>query len=308
MVIQYLPHNKIDKEKWDSCIHESPNGLIYAESDYLDNMATKWDALVLNDYTAVMPLCRRRKVGIKYLYQPSFFQQGGIYSKQEISEELIVAFIKEAAAHFKFTEITLNYKNIIKQNSKWFSCSLRNNYILPLHDGYKKIYIQFKPTVKQRIKKATQSGLQYRCSLDYIETITLYKKLYQQRLLSVSQKDYEHFQKLCSNYFKQNRILIRKVLDKDEKNLLAATLLLKDDKRLYNIMSCILPNGKDLLANYFMYDRIINEFAGTDYTLDFEGSDIEGIAHFYKKFTEVNQPYPFVKFNHLPAAIKLIKP
>jgi hypothetical protein len=305
--LQYLPHNKIIKEKWDSCIKDSANGLIYAEYDYLETIASKWDALILNDYEAVMPLCWRRKLGIKYLYQPSFFQQGGIFSKQILSEDLIAAFIKKASLHFKFAEITLNYQNILTVNNKSFSFSLRNNYILELKNGYRKIFAGFKPTVRQRIKKATQSGLQYHSSLDYIETITLYRKLYQQRLPAFSNKDFEEFQKLCAMYFKQNRILVRKVTDKEGKELLAATLLLKDEKRLYNIISCISPKGKDLLANYFMYDRIINEFSGTEFALDFEGSDNPDIAHFYKKFTDTNEPYPFIKFNHLPAPVKLIK-
>ncbi len=308
MSIQYLPHNKIIKEKWDSCIKLSANGLIYAEYDYLETIASKWDALILNDYEAVMPLCWRRKLGIKYLYQPSFFQQGGIFCKQHLPEDLIEAFIKEASLHFKFAEITMNYQNVLTYNKKAFSFSLRNNFVLELNKGYKNIFAGFKPTVRQRIKKAAQSGLQYHSSLDYTETITLYRKLYQQRLPEFSNKDYEQFQKLCAIYFKQKRILIRKVTDKEGKDLLAATLLLKDEKRLYNIISCIVPKGKDLLANYFMYDRIINEFAGTEYIFDFEGSDKPGIAHFYKKFTGNNETYPFVKFNNLPAAIKLIKP
>jgi len=42
-------------------------------------------------------------------------------------------------------------------------------------------------------------------------------------------------------------------------------------------------------------------------TLDFEGSDVKGIAEFYQKMTNTNQTYPFIKFNNLPRAIKLLK-
>jgi len=40
---------------------------------------------------------------------------------------------------------------------------------------------------------------------------------------------------------------------------------------------------------------------------DFEGSDIKGIADFYKKFGTINQPYPFIKWNNLPAIVKFLK-
>lgn len=307
MIIKYLPHNKIDKEKWDTCINLSANRLIYAEYDYLDTIADNWDALVLNDYEAVMPLCWRRKLAIKYLYQPSFFQQGGVFSKEVVSEDLVRLFLTEASKYFKFAEITLNYQNVFSPSKEKFSWSLRNNYILQMKEGYEHIFRQFKPNVKHSIKKASQCGLQYQSGLDYIETINLYRKLYQHRLPEFTNSDYSQFQKLCTKYFKQNRILVRNVMDKEGKELLAATLLLKDKKRLYNIISCILPKGKELQANYFMYDRIINEFSGTEMTLDFEGSDNPNIAHFYKKFTITNQPYPFVKFNNLPAPIRMIK-
>ena len=59
--IQYLTHYQIDKAKWDDCIGKADNGLIYAYSFYLDQMSKNWDALVLNDYAAVMPLTWNRK-------------------------------------------------------------------------------------------------------------------------------------------------------------------------------------------------------------------------------------------------------
>jgi len=71
--LSYLPYKQIDKVKWDACIRHSMNRLIYAESVYLDHMAVNWDAIVLNDYEAVMPLPWKKKLGIRYLYQPSFF-------------------------------------------------------------------------------------------------------------------------------------------------------------------------------------------------------------------------------------------
>jgi hypothetical protein len=60
-------------------------------------------------------------------------------------------------------------------------------------------------------------------------------------------------------------------------------------------------------ANYFLYDNIFKEFGEANIIFDFEGSDIPGIAFFYKKWATENQQYPFIKWNLLPAPIKLIK-
>ena len=62
--IQYLLHPQINKKKWDGCIDNAANGLLYATSTYLDCMAVQWYALVLTDYEMVMPLPCRKKYGI----------------------------------------------------------------------------------------------------------------------------------------------------------------------------------------------------------------------------------------------------
>src|SRR6478609_8282347 len=77
--IRYLLHHEIDKPKWDRCVKEADNGLIYGYSFYLDHMAYQWDGLVLNDYEAIMPLTWNKKYGICYLYQPFFTASLGVF-------------------------------------------------------------------------------------------------------------------------------------------------------------------------------------------------------------------------------------
>ena len=82
--IRYCRRCDIDTIKWDKCIEESDNSLIYAQSFYLDRMVVKWDALVLNDYEAVMPLMWNRKYGFYYLYQPYFIHSLGVFGLKHI--------------------------------------------------------------------------------------------------------------------------------------------------------------------------------------------------------------------------------
>ncbi len=79
-MIRHLPHSSIDKQKWDACISDSRNRIPYALSWWLDAVCPGWDALVQDDYLAVMPLTHGHKFGIDYLYQPYFTQQLGIFS------------------------------------------------------------------------------------------------------------------------------------------------------------------------------------------------------------------------------------
>ena len=282
------------------------NGLIYAESVYLDHMAANWHALILGDYEAVMPLTWKRKWGIQYLYQPAFIQQGGIFSKKKLSEKITRSFIEMASLKFRFAEININYLNIINAE-KGIQIKKRNNYVLELGAGYNKISSKYNVYIKQRLSRLAKFSLQYKLSDGLPAAIKLYKKLYGERMASVANKDFLQFEMLCKILNNQNRIIIRHVYNNDGKELLAVILLLKDKNRLYNIISAILPKGKKLLANYFLYNEVIKEFSDENILLDFEGSDIPGVAYFYSKFAEKNQQYTFVKFNNLPLPIKLLK-
>lgn len=307
MEIAYLTYQQINKSKWDACINKSINKLIYAESFYLDTITDNWDAIVLNDYEAVMPLIWKKKFGIKYLYQPAFFQQGGIFSSKQLQNEILQAFITTASQHFKFGEFTLNHLNLSLNTGGLFTLKKRNNFIFQLGDSFNNISKGYSPYIKQRLKRVEKFKLQYSASKDYKKAINIYKKLYKERLPDFKKKDYDNFENICTHYFNLNRLFVREVWSTDENTMLACVVLLKDENRLYNIASSIFPEGKKMLANYFLYDNIIKEFAEENIILDFEGSDVPGIAYFYKNWASANQQYPFIKWNLLPAPIKLIK-
>jgi hypothetical protein len=303
--IRYLTYQDIDKKKWDACITNAANGLIYAESMYLDQMAGIWDAIVLDDYKAVMPLPWRKKMGIKYLYQPAFFQQGGIFSTVVLSNEIVRIFLDIASSHFKFGEITLNYANNFGELQNNIIIKKRNNFVIQLQTKYnQQSYDQY---LIKRIRRAEKWEMDYKKSIDYSKIIRLYKKWYAHKIGGFKPKDYQHFETLCDMMHKNKKVICREIHDASGKELLAAVLLLKNKNRLYNMISVVSESGKKMLANYFLFDQIIREFSGNDLLLDLEGSDVKGIAYFYEKFSTENQIYPFIKWNRLPKIVKLLK-
>ncbi len=128
MAIEYVPYQHIDKAKWDDCINNAGNGLIYATSIYLDTMSENWDALVLDDYKAVMPLTWKKKYSIYYLYQPFFTACLGVFGKN-ISAGLVNNFLKAIPSKFKYWDIYLNHGNFFKLDD--FDLYERMNYIFP---------------------------------------------------------------------------------------------------------------------------------------------------------------------------------
>ena len=297
--IQYLTQQQIDKEKWNACITASVNSLIYGYAFYLDCMAGQWDALVLNDYEAVMPLTRNRKFGIAYLYQPPFTQQLGIFSRTTPPEELSPLFIARVKQHFRFAEIFLNYRNAGKELQP------RTNFILSLSEDYAVTSKGYSRDALKNIRRAEKFDLQYGIMNDFHIATRYYKKLYAARTRHINGNDYYNFEQLCSAANKKGMLVVRQVMDKQE--LLATALLLQDGNRLYLLQSATVPEGRLKEANYFLLDNLVREFSNRAFILDFEGSDIPGIAHFYSNFGAVDQPYYFMRYNNLPWPLKFFK-
>ena len=306
MVVNYIKYKNIDKQKWDACVDNAVNGLVYGKSFYLDNMASNWDGIVLGDYEAVMPITWRSKWGIRYLYQPAFIQQGGIFFKTALSEVNIQEVFNTIFTRFKFAEITGNYLNNSLHSIPFLKIDSRSNFTINLNDDYSNISNNYTFSCKKSLKRIKKFGLLYKHSNNFSEIIKLFKNLYGQRLPYILNKDYDHFEKLCKEMSAKQNIVIRQAFN-TKGEFLCAVILLKDAGRLYNIINCVTAAGKPVKANYFLYDNIFKEFSGKPLLFDFEGSDIQAIANFYSKFNPENHPYPFIKFNKLNIFLKLLK-
>lgn len=307
MKISYVKHADIDKEKWDECINNANNELIYAYSYYLDAMSENWDALVMNNYEAVMPITWNKKFGIRYLRQPAFTQQLGIFGNclpagqvGSFTEDIMKSFIDKALEIFSFIEINLNYENDYKA-----AFAQKTNLILSLNRSFDEIKKSFKNDLKKNIKKATQNNLHFELTDEIEKAILLYKSAYGSRFYT-PEKNYKNFLQLCKLLKEKRQLFVRQV-NSEEGKLLAIGLFLQDKKRIYNVMSTVFSEGRKLEANHFLFYKLIEEFSTQNLTLDFEGSEIPGINHFYKNFGSVEQNYFFVKINKLKPFQRLLK-
>jgi len=298
--IRFLERNEINTALWDQCILQSPNGLIYARAFYLDAMAIHWSALVWRDYAAVMPLPWNRKFGFTYLYQPAFTAQLGLFFKDSTEKTLVEIFISQAKTHFRFCEIHLNFANEVSGGRP------RANYVLDLGKSYAAIRTGYKKRLLENLEEAGTHQLHYLPYTDFPAAIQLFKKQYGARMPQVREGDYRRFEKLCLELQLQDLIFARQVRDASGE-LLNLSIFFRDDRRIYNIMSVSLPAGRKKRAHFYLLDQLISEFATNHLLLDLEGSEIPGIAEFYRKFGTYNQPYPFLRYNHLPFPFRLLK-
>ena len=302
MAISYLTYKQIDKNKWDDCIDKAPNGLIYGYSFYLDSMAKHWDALVLNDYEAVMPLTWNKKYGIYYLYQPPFTSCLGVFGKQ-INAETVNAFLKAIPSRFGYWDIYLNHGNFF--NLKEFNLYERMNYVLGLHENHETLYKFYRDNIKRNIKKSEKLNLTINKDIPVSEVILLAKEQ-AKNFSAITAKDFVQISILYQVLYKKEKATSYGVYTK-EGQLIAAAAFFFSHNRAYYILVGNHPNGKTLGASHALINEFIKDHAGQNLTLDFEGSDISSLAFFYSSFGGVEEKYSAIKLNRLAAPVKWFK-
>lgn len=302
MQIQYVPYQHIDKAKWDACIANAANGLIYAHFIYLDAMATQWDALVANDYEWVMPLVWRKKYGIYYLYQPAFTAALGVFG-DNITAVLVNDFLKAIPSKFKYWDFYLNHANHFKLAD--FDLYERMNFILDLNHPYNEIYKNYRDNIKRNIKKSTQLNCAIKKGISVDGIIALAKQQLD-AISRLSDEDYNNFKNLYKQLLDQNRAITYGIYS-PAGELIASAVFFKDKKRAYYILVGNHPNGKTIGASHALIDVFIKDHAGTNLLLDFEGSDIHSLAFFYNSFGAKEERYAGIRLNRLPWLIRLFK-
>jgi hypothetical protein len=301
--IEYLLHHEIDRAKWDQCVTEAENGLIYAYSFYLDHLSKHWDGLVLNDYEAIMPLTWNKKFGIHYLYQPPFTACLGVFGKN-LTEAMIGEFVQAIPKKFKLIEISLNEGNIFSIPTG-FSL-LNTNYTLWLNKPYHELYQHYRENHQRNIQKALQAGCIVKKNIPVEEIIHLNKEQ-MKNITPISDSDYQQFKKLCQFLFDQNRAVSYGITDKQNK-LLSSCVFFFSHNRAYYILVGNHPDGKNIGASHALIDAFIKDHANKDLILDFEGSDIESLALFYSGFGSQKEIYPALRWNRLPWWLRWMKP
>lgn len=296
-----IRHNDIDSEKWNQCIDKASNCRIYAYDWHLDRTAEIWHALVWGDYEYVMPLPFRKKLGINYLYQPIYSQQLGIFPTPK--PEVAKAFFNFITANYRYSDVQINSENVPLENSEIIHFLPRKNFLLSLQNDYKTLSSAFSTNTKRNISKANKNGLvlaegirleEYlHFKLANLQADIGNKELGKLKSL-IAYGQYKGFGKIVGVYTPENQ-------------LCAAVYFCRWKDRIIYFNAASSPAGKELRGMYFLVNKFLEKKAGSNVTLDFEGSVIPGVARFYSGFGASAENYFQLKFNRLPLPLKWIK-
>lgn len=287
---KYIQHKQIDKRKWDRCVRNSQNSRVYGMSYYLDVVCDHhWDAIVLGDYDAVMPLPYNRKIfGMYQVYHPFFCQQLGVFGEANVSEMLNAIPNK-----FKLIRSNLNSANRLENASE------RTNLVIKLDKSHADIVANYSTSLRKRLRKAKDFVVIE--TEDVGRIVNQYKNRLQTKV------------KLPDGAYKMAEAAFRRAVENEQAVLLeveldgnevASGIFLKDDKRIYNVMASSSPDKQHAVAMSVLLNNIIESHQNTGLTFDFEGSDIIGVRAYFESFGAENEPYRTYTVNRLPFWIK----
>lgn len=294
-MIQYLRHKEIDNEKWDRCIDSAPNGMIYAFSWYLDRLCPGWDALVEDNYTHVMPLPVRSKLGISYVFTPFFIQQLGIFGPDP-GKIRTSAFLNEIPLKFRLVDLKFNEMNQLPAD--YSSGSRRNNYILAIGREYESIRSGYNRNCKRNIARAESSGLKVGEAISAAEFARFILTNLEEQVREMdmaSARQLEHIKDDCLRKGKAELVAVR---DKSGEIHAAGSFLFHRQRLIFSVCAST-PEGRDKQAMYLLVDSLIRKHAGRFEWFDFSGSEIKGVAYFNSTFGAKAVTYPMVHINRL---------
>lgn len=285
--IRYVKNEEINKQKWDFCIESSTNRIVFAFSWYLDNLCPDWDALIFNDYSAVMPIIHGKKYTLNYIYNPYFSSRLGVFSKTEHTEVLFSNFLNSVLKKYKLISIKFNTDKLYEVRN--YELTRNVNYILPLNRKYDELMQNFSKNHKQNIKKALSSEIVIKREKNIRDLVCLKQDM----MSHVSGQKPIHFERLYNTLHAASEfaeIILYNAYTPNNDICASAAFLISGNRAIK--YSATTLDGKKLRGGYAIVNRFIKDFAGNNILLDFAGSNIKGIADFNAGFGSIKKVYP----------------
>ncbi len=295
--IRIIPHSQLDQKKWDKVIAQCEFPLVFANSFYLNATSPGWDALVLGNYKAVMPLTWSKKLNIKYFHQPPFTSQLGIFG--EVSKKEIEAIEELLKKNFKLIEIEQNAHLKFSRHVKD-----KVTFVIDYKNG-----VKYNENTKRNIAKAKKAGIEVKDIKNLSEALKL-----------ASSKLIPWLKTKHKTSPKQARLLLKLVENAHQNGSLKTLVSLDGQGRqlalgyfIFNQFHCVFLKGftfskKDNTGSmHALLDHAIRHFEGNANMFDFGGGSAPGIATFYKGLGGKELKYQEYKLNNLPWPLKMIK-
>ncbi len=301
-MIEYLPGNEVDKDKWDLCVSSVPGCKPYGFSWYLDIMAPGWEALVDDDYDSVFPVPAFRKYGFYYIATPVFLQQLGIFSPDNNIAAKLDEYLGFMPEFYRLIDLCIAQ---LPEGSD-FMVTARDNYELDISKPYSKLWEEYSSDCRRNIRLAIDAKQQIEEDISPAEMISLFRQNSGRGLSGVKKRDYiklSSLMKYCAENGKGRLLGVRN--SKGELIYGVFIVIVKGSVTL--LFTATSAESREKRTGYLVVNSLIEEYCDSDRIIDFAGSSIPGVADYNKSFGSIRVPYYRIFRNRLPWPVKLFK-
>ena len=260
--IKLIKSDEIDSIMWDRCIARSHNGNVFGYSWYLDSVCNNWDALVLGNYNAVMPLPVKKNFVFSNVFRPDFLIKTNIYQAKDFNTEVIKDFILRIPGNYRSVEIKTGNPNLINpeykvQEQKSYKLDLISSY-QTLKDSYSDYFLE-QLKISEKNKTSFNTGILPN-GLVLLSTIT--------KVLNKKQADKLRILSAVSLRRKLGQIY---GAFNSKNRLSAAVLFISSHYKTYIISGVQTKEAKKKKAIFGLIDHYIKMHSEKALTLDFSG-------------------------------------
>lgn len=301
-MIEYLTGKEVEREKWDACVSSVPGCKPYAYSWYLDIMAPGWEALVDDDYDSVFPVPAFTKYGFHYIATPVFLQQLGIFSPDNNVASKLDEYLSFMPEFYWLVDLCIAQP----PDGADFQVTARDNYELDLSKPYSRLWEEYSSDCRRNVRMAIDEKQVIDENIPAGEVIALFRKNSGRGLRGVKNRDYRKLSVLmqyCTGSGKGRIMGVRNQAGE----LIYGLFIVVTEGSVTLLFTATSHESREKRTGYFVINRLIEEYSGSDRILDFAGSSIPGVAEYNRSFGSTIVPFYRIYRNRLPWPVKLFK-
>ncbi len=305
---------EIDRPQWAELITQAPNGLIYALSWYLDIVSPGWAALVKGEsgrYVAVLPLPERRKFGIRYLQQPVFAQQLGLFYLAAPTAADWQAIGKLLRQKFRFIScyaFNTGNTDLLGDHQLGFDSQVAHTYYLSLWPSYAQLLAGYRPNRQRQLSLGQQQHWQVEPATDLELLLRIFAENTAGKIYGLLGEAYEYpmVRALYAAAHQAGMVALWQARAPNGE-VGAMMMVFRFKKQFTYLFNASTAAGKKKRAISVLLDELFQTHAGQDLCFDFEAHDISGLVQFYSSFGSVPAPFLTITANRLPWPVRQLK-
>jgi hypothetical protein len=259
----------------------------------------RWDALIEEDYSSVMPLVINQFMKFEIIQMPPFVFELGIFSKTPINAAKTMAFIDAVQGRFRYYRIVLNKYNPVEN----FSARYYKRFELDLIKPYHKLAVDFEPDLRRTLNLAMahDHSLTKGISANDLVRFILLNKV---RLSPALRRDnFSFLHALVTGLNLHHAGEVYGILNPRNK-LVSVALFIWMGNHIHLIFQAVVPGQNDE-SFLFLIDRFIEKYSETNSTLIFECLSAANKCRAFLNYAARESVLPVISENHLPLPLRL---